>query len=73
VLGWRIAARTPDALVLESEAPGLHVQLVAQADDSAVMWTTFIHYKTRVGRMTFKALTFTHRTLASYLLARAAI
>jgi hypothetical protein len=42
VLGWKIAARTERGIVLNSDAPGMRVQLVALVEPTAVSWTTFI-------------------------------
>jgi len=73
VLGWKIAARTESGVVLEAEAPGMRVQLVALVEPAAVSWTTFIYYRKWFGRVTFTLLATTHRALAAYLLSRAAL
>jgi hypothetical protein len=72
VLGWKVAARTERGIVLDADAPGMRVQLVAVVEPTAVSWTTFMYFKNWFGRLTFKLLTTTHRALAAYLLLRAA-
>jgi hypothetical protein len=72
VLGWKVAARTERGIVLDADAPGMRVQLVAVVEPTAVSWTTFMYFKNWFGRLTFKLLATTHRALAAYLLLRAA-
>jgi hypothetical protein len=72
VLGWKVAARTERGIVLDADAPGMRVQLVAVVEPTAVSWTTFMYFKNWFGRLTFKLLATTHRALATYLLLRAA-
>jgi hypothetical protein len=72
VLGWKVAARTERGIVLDADAPGMRVQLVAVVEPTAVSSTTFMYFKNWFGRLTFKLLATTHRALAAYLLLRAA-
>jgi len=72
VLGWKITARSESGIVLDADAPGMRVQLVALVEPTAVSWTTFMYFKNWFGRLSFKLLATTHRALAAYLLSRAA-
>jgi hypothetical protein len=72
VLGWKITARSESGIVLDADAPGMRVQVVALVEPTAVSWTTFKYFKNWFGRLSFKLLATTHRAPAAYLLSRAA-
>ena len=72
VLGWKVLTPSSDAVVLASDAPGMHVRLIGVVEPAAVSWTTTIEYQKWYGRALFTVLGPVRRTLAGYLLARAA-
>jgi hypothetical protein len=72
VLGWKVLTPSNDTVVLASDAPGMHVRLIGVVEPAAASWTTTIEYQKWYGRALFTILGPLHRTLAGYLLARAA-
>lgn len=73
VLGWRLVVRTHDAVVLDADGSGVHAQLVIWTTLSTLNLSTFVHYKSRAGRLLFTSITPLHRQLVPYLLTRAGV
>ncbi|ASF06319.1 hypothetical protein NBRGN_037_00270 [Nocardia brasiliensis NBRC 14402] len=71
VLGWHIAERGPNHVVLEAQSRLLAAQNIVVTTGSAVTWTTLVRYDRRVARFVWALMQPGHNLVIPYLLRRA--
>ncbi|RDI51590.1 DUF2867 domain-containing protein [Nocardia mexicana] len=72
VLGWRIANRGANFVVLESHSRIMAAQNIVMTGDSTVTWATFVRFDRRIARPIWAAVKPFHHLAIPYLLGRAA-
>jgi hypothetical protein len=73
VLGWQVLSSTPEALHLRTEGPMLRAEIVARRTSATTSgFSTYLFYKRPATRLLWIAIGPLHRTVAPYLLSRAA-
>jgi hypothetical protein len=63
LVGWQIAVDEPDLFTVEADGRLLAGRMVFQACDTAVTWTTMLHYHRPVARPIWGAAAYAHRAL----------
>lgn len=71
VLGWHIADRGPDFVVLESHSRILTAQNIVLTTESTVTWATLVRFDRRLARLVWALMKPGHNIVIPYLLRRA--
>jgi hypothetical protein len=71
LVGWRVAADEPELLVLETDGRLMSGRMVFEASETALTWTTMLHYNRPAARPIWVAAAFAHRALTPRCLAAA--
>jgi hypothetical protein len=73
ILGWRVALSEPDVLHLRTAGPLLRADIVARrTSPTTAALATFLQYEHAAAPVLWRVIGPLHRTIAPYLLRRAA-